>query len=291
MRSRLVSLTLLAFLVGMGWAAAQQRPSESGRGLSVEEIIKLYQSGFADDLIITKIRKNGKPFDLSTEELLELKKVGISEQVVKYLLDPSLPYAGPPPPALPSPAAPEPDKTSGPGKIYPPDALASTIPLDPGLYLIRDGSPTKIDLKLLLGANEGAGLGKVLMKKGKSTAFLPGPAAKTRIVWPNPIFYVRLPEGKASEDLLLVALEKKNDRREVETGAPGPKPEFKAEVIRPIDPFEVGPHLYRIAPADLKPGEYTLVLVGTAEPQKGTQGKAYDFAIEPPRPEKPGRSR
>ena len=41
----------------------------------------------------------------------------------------------------------------------------------------------------------------------------------------------------------------RSDRREVETGAPGPKQEFKAEVIRPIEPLEVGPRLFKITPA------------------------------------------
>ncbi len=282
----LFSLVAVAPLLGTPW----QAPSGAARDLTVEEVIKLHQSGFAEDLIIAKIKKNGKAFDLSTDELLELKKLGISEQIIKYLLDPSIPYAGPPP--APPPVAPVPEKEkTDPGKVYPPDSLASTIPLEPGVYLTRNGNPLKIDIKLLLGANQGAGLGKVLMKKGKSTALLPGPAAKTRIVAPNPVFYVRLPEGKASEDLLLVALERKADRREVETGPPGPKPEFKPEDIRPIDPIEVGPRLYRITPANLKSGEYMLVLVGTAEPQKGPQGKAYDFAIDAPRADKAARSR
>jgi hypothetical protein len=260
-------------------------PQDSGarRALTIEEVVKLSQTGFADDLIITKIKKNGKAFDLSTDELIELRKVGVSELVIKYLLDPSLPYNPPPPAPPPAPApASASEKPKVPGKTYPADPLAASVPPEPGLYLVRDRVPTKIDLKLLLGVNEGAGLGKMLMKKGKAVAFLPGPASKTRVAGDNPTFYIRLPEGKGIEEVLLIALEKKSDRREVETGAPGPKQEFKADVIRPFDPVEVGSGLFRTKPANLKPGEYTFLLLGTAEPQKGTQGKAYDFGVDVP---------
>lgn len=284
-----VLLLLALLLTAPALPAGAQQPPTPGRSLTVEEVVKLAQGGFADDLIITKIRKNGKAFDLSTDELIELKKAGVSDQVVKYLLDPSLPYTEPPPPAAPAAAVAEPEKASAPGKVYPPDALAGSVPAAPGLYLFRNDSPIKIDIKLMLGANEGAGLGKILMKKGKATAFLPGPASKTRVTDGHPVFYLRLPEGKAIEEVLLVALDQKRDRREVEIGAPGPKQEFKPEVIRPIEPLEVGLHLFRITPVKLIPGEYMFVLLGSAEPQKGTQGKAYDFGIDPEKPAKPAK--
>jgi hypothetical protein len=67
--------------------------------LTVEEVVKMSQNGLADDLIITKVKQNGKVFDLSAEELLDLKKAGVSDNVVKYLLDPTQPYA---PPAAPA---------------------------------------------------------------------------------------------------------------------------------------------------------------------------------------------
>ena len=71
--------------------------------LTVEEVVKLFQAGFSEDLIITRIKKNGKAFDLNTDEMLELKKLGVSDNVIKYLLDPAQPYTPPPPPAPPAP--------------------------------------------------------------------------------------------------------------------------------------------------------------------------------------------
>src|ERR1700704_199195 len=76
------------------------QPAKSA-ALTVEEVVKLSQSGFAEELIITKIKKNGKAFDLSAEELLDIKKAGVSDNVIRFLLDPSQPYT---PPAPPPPA-------------------------------------------------------------------------------------------------------------------------------------------------------------------------------------------
>ncbi len=56
--------------------------------LTVEQIVQLVQAGLPEDLIIAKIRKNGKAFDLSTEQLLQLKKAGASDNIIRVLMDP-----------------------------------------------------------------------------------------------------------------------------------------------------------------------------------------------------------
>ena len=139
----------------------------------------------------------------------------------------------------------------------------------------------KTDIKLLLGANQGAGVGKVVMKKGKAIGYLLGPTAKTRVDGPMPVFYMRLPEGKGIEEIVLVALEQKKDRREIELGQSLEKQELKAEAMRPYDSLEVGPRLFKITTTDkLTRGEYLFLLLGSAEPPKGSYGKGYDFGIE-----------
>jgi hypothetical protein len=140
----------------------------------------------------------------------------------------------------------------------------------------------KVDIKILLGTNEGAGLGKVLMKKGKVIAYLVGPASKTRITEPGPVFYMRLPEGKAIEEIVLVAFDRKSGRREIEMGPPGPKPELKAEAMRQFDSLEVGQALFKLTTAKLARGEYLFYQLGSAEPPKGSYGKGFDFGIDEP---------
>jgi hypothetical protein len=254
----------------------------------VEEVVKLSKEGFSEEVIITKIRKNGKAFDLNSAELVELRKLGIGDSIIKFLLDPSQPYTPPPPP----PPPPSPGKTDAPGAIpppaappvkhYPADDYASRVPPDPGLYRFPGDVPVRVDIKIVLGTKEGAGLGKVLLKKGKVVGYLVGPAAKTRIKEPAPVFYMRLPEGKAIEEVVLVAFDRKTDRREIEMGPPGPKQEIKAEAMRQFESLEVGSSLFKLTTAKLARGEYLFFQLGSAEPPKGSYGKGFDFAIDDP---------
>lgn len=269
-------LLIYVFLTGLYVSMAPAQTAPVGAQLSVEQVVKMSQEGVAEEIIITKIKKNGKPFDLSPEEILELKKLGVSKTVVEFLLDPSQPYSPPPPPPAPSESAPPPKPV--PAKTYPPDNYAPRVPTDPGLYSFPQNTLVKVDIKMLLGEKKGgAPLGKVLMKKGKVIAYLVGPTSSARVSDGTPVFYIRLPEGKNIEDLVLVVLDRKSDRRELVLGPPGPKPELKPEALRQFDSLEVGPGLYRLSPAKLAKGEFMFYLISSAEPAKGTYGKGYDF--------------
>lgn len=240
-------------------------------------------------MIITDIKRNGKAFNLSTDELLELKKLGVSDNVLKYLLDPSQPYSPPAPAASPirsEPGTPPASKPAPPPRKFPEDEFASRVPPESGLYRFTRNMPAGVDLKMFLGANAKPGLGKLLMKKGRVTAYLVGSSSKLRINESAPVFYLRLPEGKGIEELLLVHLDRKEDRREIDMGAPGPKPELKPETLRQYDSLEVGPGVFRLIPNKLERGEFVFFLISSAEPAKGTYGKGYDFAIDTPKVEK-----
>jgi len=265
----LLSSFLPLFLLAFSLAAGQTPTREPN--LTIEEVVKLARAGFSEDVIITKLKRNGKAFDLNSDELLDLKKAGLSDNLIKFLLDPSQPYTPPLPASAGSPAAPPPI-----AKKYPEDASASSLPSEPGLYLFAGDMPARADLKVLLGTE----VGKMPMKKGKAIAYLVGPAAKMRTKAAKPVFYLRPPDGKEIADLVLVVLKKKGDRRELEVGPPGPKQELKAEAMRQFDSIEVGPRLFKVTPQPLKPGEYLFFLVGSAEPPKGIYGKGCDFAID-----------
>ncbi len=252
--------------------------------LSVEDVVKLTQTGLSEELIVTKIKKNAKAFDLSTDEILELKNLGVNETVIKFLLDPSQPYTPPvaPPAAILNPA--DPRGTSplkvAPSKEYPVDAYATKIPPEPGLYGVAEQGILKVDIKMLLGAKQSAGMGKLLMKKGKAIAYIVGANAKIRYPTPEPTLYMRLPEGKGIEEVVLLAFERKGQRREIAMGPIGPKPELDVDVMKPFDALEIAARLYRISTGRLPPGEYLFFLVGSAEAPQGIFGKGYDFGID-----------
>jgi len=247
--------------------------------LSIEEVVKMHDAGFSDDVLITQIKKNGKGFHLNTDEMLDLKKAGLSESVINFLVDPSRPYT---PAAAPAGAGGPPPPPPKEPRHYPPDEIAAKVPPEPGLYWSSGARLVRIELKLFLSQVNG-GFGK--LSKGKGVAYLVGTAGSLRINNPSPVFYLRLAEGKGGvEDAVLVEFERKSGRREVEIGPKPDKPELKADAIRPVETKEVGPQLFRINSSKLDAGEYAFFLVGTADPAKGSAGKGYDFGIDAAKP-------
>jgi hypothetical protein len=261
----LCCILLMTFPLAAHPRRGDAQSQKSGGSLTVEEVVKLSQTGVSEELIVAKIKKNGKAFDLSTDELVDLRKAGVSDNIIKLLLDPSQPYSPTSPPAA-----------SGAIKQYPHDVYARRVPVEPGLYLFPKDVSLDIDIKMLLGAKEGS------KKKGRVVAYLIGPTSKTRIREAAPIFYMRLPEGKGIEEVVLIAFDCKNDRREIGMGPPGAELQFRPEAVRQFDSLEVGPHLFKITTGKLPKGEYLFFLVGSAEPPKGSYGKGYDFGIEGP---------
>jgi hypothetical protein len=186
---------------------------------------------------------------------------------------------------VPTPSQPDTPKAPAlPAKEYPADEHASRVPAEPGLYRFAgDASKsTKTDIKILLGETQGPGLGKLMGGKGKAIGYLLEPKAGTRISELVPVFYLRLPAGKPIEEVVLLALSSTKQRREIELGPSLEKQELKAESRRPFESLEVGAQLFRITPPKLTPGEYLFLLLGSAEPPKGSYGKVYDFSIQAP---------
>ena len=286
MSSILTRLAPFSILLAIVAVAAAQNPKPRTAPLSIEEVLKLTKANVGEEVIVTRIKKNGKPFDLSADELLELRREGLNDTIIKYLMDPSLPYAPPPPPppvVAPATAPPAPAKPPGPPpKKYPQDKYADKIPPEPGAYLAGDGDPVSIDLKMLVPTKSGGGiLSAALKKKEKAGGLMVGPKAKTRLK--NPVVvYIRLADPAKIEELTLIALAGQKDRREMELAVEGKKqkPAPKFESIRPFDAVEVGPKLFRVMPAKLAKGEYIFFLAGTADPDKGIQGKGYDFGVD-----------
>jgi hypothetical protein len=289
-RSSVVRCALVFALLLAGTVRpANAQTSTANSPLSLEDVVKDWKTGIAEELIITKIRKNGRAFNLSSEEIRELTNAGITPNVVKYLLDPSQPLP-PPPPTLPVPALPAGQPAAAvpavrtPPRTYPADPHANDVPPDPGLYRFVSDTPMKTEVKLLLGEQQGAGVGRVLLKKGKAIGYLLEQTTNTRISEALPVFYLRLLEGKAIEEVVLLALRQTKDRREIELGESLDKPVLKSDSMRAFDSLEVGPGVFRITPKkNLVKGEYVFFLRGSAEPPKGSVGKLYDFSIEGPR--------
>ena len=276
-----ISWLLFVLLAGAAGLVPAQQPPPGQAPLTIEALIGLIKTGVSEEAIVARIKRNAKAFDLSPEEVTELRRDGVSDTIFKYLFDPSLPYTPPPPPPPPPAAAakPPPPPPPLPKKKYPEDKLASKVPPEPGVYFLDEDGFTTVELKTLLPAKSG-GLGQTVtagLLKAKIMAQLLGRKAKTRAKSP-PVFYIRL--DVKIEEIALVVLSVKEDRRELEMAGEEKKPTLKVESMKPYDPVEVDAKLFRVIIPPMKKGEYCFYLMGSADPPKGIQGKGYDFGVE-----------
>jgi hypothetical protein len=81
--NRFLIATLLALSVFAGTAAAQQS-SESL--LTNASVIKLVKAGFKEKTVITIISNRPNVFDLEPEQLIQLKRQGVSENIILAML-------------------------------------------------------------------------------------------------------------------------------------------------------------------------------------------------------------
>jgi uncharacterized protein YcfJ len=62
------------------------RRVNNGEQLSTKDIEKMSEAGISDDKIIGVIDSTGSVFHLSSSDIAELKRVGVSQRVIDYML-------------------------------------------------------------------------------------------------------------------------------------------------------------------------------------------------------------
>jgi hypothetical protein len=235
------SWILLFALLGSGSTEAQQQTSKKPEAVSqestaaassqkkpltIEGITTMLSAGVSEEIIITKIRREGQAFDLSPDEIVKLKKAGFTDRLVMVMMDP---VSAPPPasvsavPAsspvvLASPAGPVvvsggTSSSSGatPAAGTSPTATSASMhdpeaPHDSGIYLHttnREGQKVMISLERAAyqGGKTGArflsqATGGLIKEKWK--AVIPGERASIRAVEPRPVFYFYFEDKSAA---------------------------------------------------------------------------------------------
>lgn len=103
-RPRCLLILLGSILAGLPFSAVGQRvepatptsvvptepaqPTQKQHSPSVEDVIQLVQAGLSEDLVIAAIRKRAAAFDLSTDDLLQLKRAGVGDSVIRTMMAP-----------------------------------------------------------------------------------------------------------------------------------------------------------------------------------------------------------
>lgn len=93
---------------------AKEIEARKPKPLAPAELLSMREAGLSEEIIAARIKKEGKPMELSTEELVQLKRAGFTDAMLKVLMDPSVEYVIPPPAPV------------GPAVVKPPPAPVRT---------------------------------------------------------------------------------------------------------------------------------------------------------------------
>jgi len=211
-------------------------------------IIEMTHKGLGDDVITARIKASATKFDLSDDDLATLKKAGVSDAVVAAMIQ-------------------------------------STQLTNPTVKI--DGNP--VEVRAIGEQKVGGRLGHVAslgIMSVKNKAYLQGQHASL-IASRSPVIDIELPANDNINNYIVVEMDDKGDRREIEMGSVGgtvgEKIGIRSDRIVRTSATPVGGRHYRITMVkELKKGEYILYSVGSADFPRGVYGQGYDFTVQKP---------
>lgn len=299
------SIILFAILFCTSLVGAQQ-PQPPAQRVMASDVIAMKQAGLSDDLVIAKIKQNNNPMNLSTDDLISLKKQNISDAVIRALMDPgsAAPGAGASGAAIanrvlnvnPSGATPE-VGSSAVGN--PNDPMTAH---DSGIYIYSTDSAGKSHMVMLeRAAYQGTKTGGMFTSaltygavKAKTKAVLPGRAASIRAAQGKDVFYFYFEDkaaglGRAGffaggvisnpNQFALLKLNADKHNRSTEIGAFSMWGSSSGSQVKSMVPFKsekLAPGLYKVGvDKDLVPGEYCFVATSSVA---GAYGSGATFA-------------
>jgi len=220
-------------------------PVVQSSDITDSRVVEMTKLGLGDDIIIARIKNGNCNFQLLDSDLMDLRKAGVSSRVVAVMLDSS----------------------------------ALTQP-----HVTVDKK--EVTLHTLGQAKVGGRLGHDLtagIKSVKEKAYLDGPHSSV-FASSAPVIGIELPKGETIDNYIVVQLDGKGDRRELEVeargGIVGGKNGIRAESIRKTYATSLGGNKFQLATAGLKHGEYLIYVVGSPDTNRGIYGKGYDFTVE-----------
>lgn len=253
--------------------------------------MKLLAAGLPDQAIIAKIRSSKTAFDLSTDNLIDLKTKGVSGPVMAAMLEPI---------AI---MAPE----------FSTDSPDPAVPHYPGVYMIsaKDSRITRMMATSSNQAKTGGILGYAFTMGIASMsvkATIPGGSAKIQTANVLPIFYLFFDESvprnlqgpgssiwttgngaltSSPEELSLVRFSEKENAREARVGSiniAGAKQGVMDKDRIEFESQQIRPGVFKVTPTiNLEPGEYGFIQALTGGNVSGGGGamtaRVFDFGV------------
>jgi hypothetical protein len=227
-------------------ALSPSLPGSQDVEITNARVIGMTKLGLGDDIIIARIKTGACKFAVSDNDLAELKKENVSDKVIAAMLEASV---------LTKPRV--------------------TI----------DGNP--LELHTIGQEKVGGRLGHDIsfgIKSVKEKAYLQGQHASV-FASSTPAIQIELPANTSIDDYILVLMDGKGDRRELEIasggGTVGQKHGIRSDRVMKTSYEPMGGRLYKIGVGkSLKRGEYIIYIIGSADYEKGIFGRGYDFTVE-----------
>lgn len=253
-----------SFLLGQTQDNAAAPAASPQKNLTIDDVLKLSKAGIGEDVVISKIRKNGQAFDLSPDQMLQLKTAGVSDKVIQAMLDPAA--------AQPAPVA-----AAAPDNTYPDDS---------GVYFKKTSDKTWNEvLPEVVNWKTGGvlkGIATSGIVKKDTNGHLQGKTSKTRVATTTE-FLIVVPDGVAISEYQLLHLHQNSDNREFRSTTGGV---FHSSGGATRDALEfqnkkVAPHRYLITLPQVKAGEFAFLPPGAVSAQNaaGSTGKVYAFTV------------
>ncbi len=235
----------------------------------MQDVIKLHKAGYSDDLIVEQLRRKQQHFDLTTDQLLQLKAAHVSEPVVKYMINPT-----------PAAAAPCASPTTSKANTAPlPD---TATPTDVGVYVKRAGEWTAIAPELVDWKSPGVlkSAASLSFVNGDRGGVVDGPMSRNSFVSPLE-FLIVMPEGVTISDYQLVQLRRRGGDREfrIATGGITHASADNGRDMLVFVPARVSPRVYTVK-LKVDAGEYGFLPPDSVTSRNDTAlSKIFTFRI------------
>jgi hypothetical protein len=228
------------------------------------------KAGLDDEVIIQQIKKNGQAFDLTTDQLIELKSNSVSNRVIQVMQDPGKADAA----FAPSPAT---------GKTAP--AEDSGLPSEVGVYVKKKGEWVEIMPEVVNWKTGGVmkSVATAGVVKGDVNGHLNGKHSHSSVSLPTELLIV-LREGDAITEYQLLHLRENGNNREFRTVTGGVF-HVSGGATRDLVQFDstkVGKRQYSVTlGAPTEKGEYGFLPPGAvaASNAAASAGKLYSFQV------------
>lgn len=242
-------------------------PAQAQESLTNDSVIKLVKAGLSQELIVQTVNSQPGRYALGADDLLALKKAGISDKIIAAMLVRNG-----------SSVAAKPTTSVG------PEVSASGYPTEIGVYVKKNNQWVEIQPEVINWKTGGVlkTVATAGIVKGDVNGHLNGKSSRNRVTTPLE-FCIYAPEGVAITEYQLLRLRDKNEYREFRTVTGGVL-HVKGGATRDLLPFEgskVASRTFLVALQNPGSGEYGFLPPGafTSASSSSTLGKMYTFSI------------